>query len=311
MAASIFENWVCAHTQYVTSCDLLAEEVKRALCGGSPFVFPLLGESRAGKSTLLKDIEARFSKSLSASGHHRVLRISVPPAASLEALAETIIVSILGNVTVTGKIFQKIQRARRTMQEAGVVILMIDEINHLVERRSTLRAQTKENRQIADWIKELVDLSQISVVIAGLPHVARIYADNDQLANRGLVGITLYPYNWSVAADREQYVGMVTAAIENFEENGWSVDVDHDRLIRVAYLGGAGYIGKARDLCVRIEEIGSGKRALTLKLLSRAFRDKYQLNSTGDPTELAEIRDELLNAAHRDALAKASYGWSK
>jgi hypothetical protein len=76
-------------------------------------------------------------------------------------------------------------------------------------------------------------------------------------------------------------------------------------LTRVAYFGGGGYIGKARDFLVRIEENGTIHKKLDIALLSRAYKDKYPLDSYGDPTLLKTIDDVMLNGAHQKALLRA------
>jgi hypothetical protein len=206
---------------------------------------------------------------------------------------------------VKGKAYQILNQARETMKAAGVRVLLVDETNHLVEKRTTEKAQTKENRQTADWFKELGDISGISVVVTGLSHVSRMYSDNDQLENRGLVGARIHPYAWRVDADRIQFENTIKAGSAHMKDHGWSINVDADLLTRVAYFGGGGYIGKARDFLVRIEEIADTRKQLDINLLARAYKDKYPLDSYGDPTLLKAIDDVMLNGAHQKALQRA------
>ncbi|WP_213959581.1 TniB family NTP-binding protein [Variovorax sp. dw_954] len=305
MSKTIFEGWIFDHIQYQNAFDTMVEEIERVLDGGSPIFFPLLGDSRAGKTAMLKDLEAHFADRVSPSGLRQVMLVSMPSTASNEALAIRIITAVFGNIPVKGKSHQIIDQARRTMEAAGVLVLLIDETNHLVEKRSTERAQTKENRHAADWFKELGDLAGISVVMAGLSHVIRMYTDNDQLENRGLVGARIEPYAWSVGKDRQQFQNMMSAGITHMKEHGWQIEVDNDWLTRLAYLGGGGYIGKARDFLVRIEEVGNKRKCLDRELLSRAYKGKYRLDSKGDPLDQKTIDDVQLNGAHREALARA------
>lgn len=305
MSNSIFEGWIYDHEEYTTVFETLTAEIERVLNGSSPIVFPLLGDSRAGKTAMLRDIEARFADQLSPSGHGKVMFVPMPPTASNEAMAVEIIQTILGDIRVKGKTYQILNQARETMKAAGIRVLLVDETNHLVEKRTTERAQTKENRQTADWFKELCDRSGLSIVVTGLSHVSRMYADNDQLENRGLVGARINPYAWSVLADREQFQNTVSAGIEHMRDHGWSINVDTDFLTRVAYFGGGGYIGKARDFLVRIEEIADAGKLLDVKLLGRAYKGKYPLDSHGDPTLMTTLDDVMLNGAHQKALQRA------
>ncbi len=306
MSKGIFESWIFDHEQYAKASDALVDEIERAIEGGAPFVFPVLGDSRCGKSALLKDIETLFANRLSASGHKKVIYVPMPAAASNEALATRIIQTIIGDIQVKGKISEILDQASKAMTRSGTVVILVDESNHLVERRSTSRAQTKDNRRTADWFKELGDLFGISVVIAGLSHVSRIYTDNDQLANRGLTGVTLLPYSWGVEHDRRQFQDTLTAGLVHLKENGWDIQVEYDRIVQVIYYGGGGYIGKAMDFLARIEVIGRKQKCLDSALLTRAYQDKYQIGSHGNPVDFKGFDTVLLQRAHKDAIARAS-----
>jgi hypothetical protein len=304
--SSIFEQWIYDHAQYKTVFETLAAEISSALDGSSPFVFPLLGDSRAGKSALLRDIETRFADEVNPSGHRRVMVVPMPSAASLEALAVRIIQTILGDIRVKGKTYQILNQAREVMERAGIRVLLVDETNHLVEKRTTEKAQTRENRQTADWFKELGDLSGISVVVTGLTHVSRMYADNDQLENRGLVGARIHPYAWSVKSDRVEFQKTIRAGMALMEADGWTIGVEAEQLTRVAYFGGGGYIGKARDFLVRIETLGHKHKQLDATLLAKAYNSKYPPDSHGDPFGISPMDDVTLNGAHRRALERAT-----
>lgn len=83
---SIFDEWIYDHAQYTAVLETLTEEIERALSGSTPFVFPLLGDSRTGKSAMLRDIETRFSERVGPAGHCRVIRIDMPPWRRLKLL---------------------------------------------------------------------------------------------------------------------------------------------------------------------------------------------------------------------------------
>lgn len=305
MSATIFEDWIYEHAEYRKGFDMLAAEIDRVLAGGAPFIFPLIGDSRAGKTALLGDIASRYAAALSLSGHPKVLLTTMPAAASNEALALQINEQLIGPLAIQGSIAQILRRSKGTLKGAGVKVLMVDEFNHLIEKRSTQRAQTKSNRFAADWMKELYDEAGISVVISGLTHVARMYSDNDQLENRGLRGARIHPYAWASAQDRGEFMSTIAAAAAHFKEHGWKVEVDLNLLSRVTYLGGGGYIGKARDYLARMDEVGQPHKRLTRELLSRVYKEKYGFDAKGDPLSLKAIDDVMLNGAHRAAVERA------
>ena len=97
MSKSIYEDWICLHSKYKSPLDQLVDEIEMALDASPPFVFPLLGHSRTGKTTLLKDVETYFANRLSPTGHPLVLRLSMASAASNESLAARIIKKLLND----------------------------------------------------------------------------------------------------------------------------------------------------------------------------------------------------------------------
>lgn len=301
---SIFDGWVCPHSKYMSPLDQLINEIQMVLDGKPQFILPILGESRTGKSTLLTDVETYFSKRLSTSGHPLVMRLSMPPAASNEALAVKIIKKLLDDETheVKGKPYQIMDRARVALKEAGVLLLLLEELNHQVEKNSTARAQTKENRAAADWMKELYDESSMSIVLSGLPHVKRLYLDNNQLENRGLRAVMLTAYSWSKPPERDEFVSVVGACLEVFEESGWRIEAKADLIARVTYYGSGGYVGLAMDFFKRIDTASNGNLILSEASLQKAYNDKFTVDWPNEDGDFSIFYDDLLlQKAFREA----------
>lgn len=127
-----FKGWICKHDHYNVVVDALAEEIARTLAGGDPFMFMLLGQSRAGKSELLKDVAARNSGRLSESGHPQVLRVPMPTVVTRDALALRIIETVLGTADFKGSLREM---ARGLLADSGILVILLDETNHLAEKR--------------------------------------------------------------------------------------------------------------------------------------------------------------------------------
>ena len=73
MSNSIFEKWIFEHAQYFAVIEQLNTDIVRVLEGATPIFFPLLGDSRTGKTALLKYVYARYAENKSSSGHSRVI----------------------------------------------------------------------------------------------------------------------------------------------------------------------------------------------------------------------------------------------
>lgn len=298
--AGPFDGWTCEHEFYVQAVDALTEEVTRALDEGSKFVFMLLGLSRAGKSEVLTDVLERFSGYVNGAGQPRMQYVPTPTEVTRKSLPKAIVRTVIGDVDVDGDSDDLKQQAQDVLEDTD--ILMLDEVNHWVEARSTERAQTKENRQLADWLKVLHDEAHKSLVLAGLPHSIRVLADNTQLQGRALRPVHLRPYDWSTPAERMAFEKAVLAFVTKMKVNGWEIMADPQTVTRGAYFCGGGLVGKVSDLLVSADELGHKAKRLDVPLLLRAYKRRFPESLHGNPFEMPFIADELLNAAHQRTL---------
>lgn len=296
-----FKGWICKHDHYNLVLDALAEEVARALTGGEPFMFTLLGQSRAGKSEMLRDVEARNSDSRSLSGHPQVIYVPMPTELNRDALALRIVETVLGTADFKGPLREM---ARRLLADSGTLVMLLDETNHLAEARRSRAAQSKENRALGDWIKEIFDMSKISIGLSGLPHSVSILADNEQLESRALRPMHLHPYDWSLDSDQKSFKKAVLAFVTRLKASGWAIEADSEAVTRGAYVCGGGLVGKVRDIFHGAAELGEHTKRLDLKLLAKAFDRRFPPLVIGNPFKLPTLTDVLLNEAHQKTLAR-------
>lgn len=302
MSSSIFAGWVHDHPFYASAHEALRSEIDAVLNGGAPFVALLLGVSGAGKSELIKDICGSYADHVGPQGHAKVMWVETPTAVAGESLPLQITEALLGTAPPKAKRAQVRKQTRVALNSAGVKILFVDEVNHFVEARATRDAQTKENRQIADWLKELVELGKISLVLAGLPHVRQLLIDNEQLKRRALKPTVLRPYNWMDPSECVAFAQTVAAFAARFKECEWLVSVPMEELVPRAYGCTGGLIGRLRDLFASAEHLGARDRNLSLQLLSRAYERSFDRPQFDNPFEGEIPRDEVLNRAYQLAI---------
>lgn len=296
-----FKDWICEHGHYNVVLEGLAEEVDRALAGGEPFFFTLLGQSRAGKSEVLKDVMARNSANVSESQHPRVIRVPMPTDLKRDALATRIIETILGPADFKGPARDT---ARQLLRDSGTAVMLLDEANHLAEARRSRAAQSKENRGLGDWIKEIFDMSGISIGLTGLPHSESILLDNEQLGFRALRPLHLYPYSWSVDAEQAIFRKVVLAFVTRMNLAGWTIAMDSEMVTRGAYVCSGGLVGRVRDIFHGAAELGQKTKSLDQALLTKAFDRRFPVLAVGNPFKLTSLTDELLNESHRKTLVR-------
>lgn len=307
MSSPVFEKWVYDHLHYRRAMTNLIDAITEAVDDDEPFVSMLLGPSGAGKSALLQDAAASFKARDAVSGRPCVLYVPLPSGCTSESVPKCIIEKIIGDLPVRGTRFELRRMAERMLKQAGVRVLVIDELNHLVEARSSERAQTKENRQLADWFKAIFDQLRISLVLGGLPHCIRLLADNEQLARRAMRPVQLEPYCWHDESDRAAFVDTVKAFVAHLKECGWHINADPAHVIKGAYLCCGGLVGLLYKLFARAARVGRADKVLDLAVLSKAFEMEFHQMGNANPFALTVIPDELLHGAYQRTLQRFKF----
>lgn len=302
---SIFADWVYDHPNYRTAHRQLCAAIDQLFDKGAPFLFTLLGGTGVGKTEVLKDVIARYpAQDPAVRSPLHLVAIPVSPAG--EALAKRIIETLVGKLIIRGSGSDIRAMAARMLVQAGVKVLILDELNHLIEMRRGERAQTTENRRTADWFKELLDQHGISIVLSGLPHTARFFSDNEQFKRRAMRPVEILPYAWSVEKDRQAFIGAVNAFVMHMQSEGWTIDADHDRFTRASYLSTSGTIGGLHKLMTAAELLCGKQRRLTMELCAKAFEIHFGMPDQVNPFELADIHDIQLHKAYQDVLIRNS-----
>ena len=300
---SIFNDWIFEHPNYRSAHTHLCNAIDLLIEKKNPFLFTLLGPSGSGKTELLKDVMARYAQANSR-GRSTSLMLSMPVAPAGDALPRKIIETLVGplSIRVTGVEIRAM--AARMLVQAEVRILVFDELNHLIEMRKGERAQTKENRRTADWFKELIDQHNISIVLAGLPHTVRFFADNEQFKRRAMRPVELLPYAWSIDCDREAFAQAVHAFVLHLQSEGWTIDVEPDLFVRACYLCSRGSVGGLHKLFSSVERSCRDRRELSALNFANAYETHFGMPGNFNPFESSDISNSQLNQTYLDGLIK-------
>ncbi|MEY8688726.1 MAG: TniB family NTP-binding protein [Leptothrix sp. (in: b-proteobacteria)] len=301
MSYGIFAGWVVDHRDYVAAHDALSQEIDFALDGQAPFFQMLLGPSGMGKSELLKDLAAQYAPPEGSGERPSVLWIPIRTGSSADDLARTVIQATLGLATVRERKAALRERARLTLMSAGAKVVLLDEGNHSTEARASRHTQTKLNRQIADWLKELLELSGISVVVAGLVHAERMLTDNEQLQSRANRSVELLPYAWYKPEDRQVFADLINQFAGHVRMKGYTLEMDEGLMVKAIYLSSGGLIRPVVRLFERAVLLRQSTRQLDLGVFAQAF-EQCSTSHLDDPFRASKISDEMLNTAHRMAL---------
>lgn len=98
-------------------------------------------------------------------------------------------------------------------------------------------------RAAADHFKTVIDATQITLILSGLPKLQGLIDGNEQLRDRALKSVSLLPYSWSAEDGRTDFNGAFQAAIEIMQEAGAQIEFDPDDIVRRIYGASGGRVG--------------------------------------------------------------------
>lgn len=195
--------------QATRSFDLLI--ALGALAGGLCLL--ICGESGVGKSTLVKWLIRDLKPSRN---EHGVIRpavyIEIPTAPTAIGVFETMLEALGDPIPSRGTRTAKKRRVIRMLREQGVILMVLDDLQHIVDRQS--------NRILFDAseaIKEILIEFPMSVLCAGLADAERVVLSNEQLSRRHMATQRLKRFNWNSAKSRHAFVGVLLAFQQSLE----------------------------------------------------------------------------------------------
>lgn len=156
----------------------------------------LVGATGVGKTTLLTAYTARYPRQRQPHGLHLpVLRATIIPPATVKSLASTLLHAIGDPAAEHGTTVTLTQRLMHYLRACGVELLILDELQHFLDRDSYRVLET-----VSNWLKTVIKETHIACVLAGLVNEAEQVVDtNPQLARLFGDPVVLQPFTWDEA----------------------------------------------------------------------------------------------------------------
>ncbi len=229
----------------------------------------LVGESGVGKSTLL----SRYAAEHPPIEHEEftevpVLYVVLGPSPTPKTLAHTIL-RVLGDPKWnTGREVELTARLVFLIKQCRVRLVIVDEANHLIDRGGEKTLHTA-----ADWIKRLVDATQVSFVLAGVPRITRLLDTNDQLRERFREVLRID--RLSVASESAEFeFRNVLVTFKRYLQDLPAIDISGIAITRLFAFATDGRLRDIRRLLVRAVELAYAQSdpRLTDRVLAQAFR---------------------------------------
>ncbi|HBG29489.1 MAG TPA: hypothetical protein DDW98_02485 [Gammaproteobacteria bacterium] len=203
----LIERTLIPHTAYQRSSKLLDGGLRRAQLVNQSSCIVILGESRTGKSRLLKELKDRNTSKRTSEGlEHIVVHATTPPKPTTKSFAAEILHRLGDPFPSKGNEAELRVRVETLLRETGTKALLIDEFQHLYDKA---REQTWHD--IADWIKVITEGAGIMVALVGLPYAREVVYENPQLVGRAMNPIELPRFDWRNSTHQIEFRGILAA----------------------------------------------------------------------------------------------------
>ena len=238
----------------------------------------VVGDSGVGKTHLIKYVTQRHAPWDAPEGRRiPILACEVPKPATIKGLVTVLLARLGADRPESGNTVVQTERLYRLLAGCKVEMIILDEFQHLIDGGSD-----KVLSDVADWIKVLINRSNVGVVLVGMPQstVVLEHDEQKQLRRRFMEKLTLTPFGW-VADNGETYrrfLKLVDASLPLAEPSHLS-DVT---LAARMYLASNGYIGHTTAL-LRAALRWCKNNQLTRidePVLSRAFMKELGIGTT-------------------------------
>jgi len=249
----------------IEQCLTYSSNASEAIC------IALVGESRTGKSRVLEECEARHPVIRDNEGLNvPILRVTTPSKPSVIGLAELMLRAMGDPLFDRGTENSKTSRLQALMQNCGTRMVMIDEFQHFVDKGSH-----KVMHHVADWLKILVDDSNVALVVAGLPTCLAVLEQNEQLAGRFLSPIFMPRFDWLHDEQREEFKAILGAFHESLSIHFDLPVLDGDEMAFRCYCGTGGLIGYLSKFLRQMvwNALDANKRSISLQELEKAHNE--------------------------------------
>jgi type II secretory pathway predicted ATPase ExeA len=238
----------------------------------------IAGSSGSGKSKLAERMVSLYPPVEEAERTQmKVIYFSMPAMPSLKEVCKALLDKLGQRYSTRADQGDLTRQLKAILKQIGTVVLIIDEAQHLIERRK----YGKDIAAVADWIKQLINDNNISIVLTGMSSIEKLNIHNAQLRRR-FKYIELSDFNLNTKADTAIYAGIVAKLIA---ESGFEGDTTCLRqrssleMLHYASNGRIAYIAKILAYALKIATVNNSVE-LTIEHLSQAYTDEIFTKAT-------------------------------
>jgi type II secretory pathway predicted ATPase ExeA len=231
----------------------------------------VLGPSGAGKTTTVREyLNAAFPQLIVPGQSCRAVHVEIPASPTQKSLATSILIGLRDPFATASSHSAELKMARvaTLLRNLHTEVLVLDEAQHLIDYKRSSAYDA------ADWLKNLMNSSEITVALVGLKRARQLLWTNEQLRRRFSAIAEHERFGWATSEEQRRFaslVGSIARILPVPTVDLMAGDMLH-RLYHACF-GLMDYLIKILDRAVWTVRSGQAI-GIDRVVLARAFRDE-------------------------------------
>tara|TARA_R110001592_G_scaffold302869_3_gene574863 strand:- start:3764 stop:4732 length:969 start_codon:yes stop_codon:yes gene_type:complete len=268
------ENTIYESEQYKESLEVLERIFVLNRDFGLVKGIQIIGDSGAGKSKIIEKFKALHPSIRKDDHEHKpVMVVEMPVSPTIRSFCKCFLDALHRPYAEKASQDFLTRQLKSALVGCKPYLFIIDEAQHLVEGKFL----KKDPRQVADWIKHLMNDTGVSIALVGISSIAKLTEANEQLARRFSQRIYLKPYSADTKKNIDQLLNLLDKFFENSGYKGdWTFLAKPTSLERLCFAsdGLVGYISPFVAEAVRLATEKNLDGTLTIQHLNQAFENQ-------------------------------------
>lgn len=268
MDRHLIENTLVPHKMFEVATSRIRQCFEQALNSSEPICLALIGESRTGKTRVIEEFRSQHPQIRESDGLTTpILSIKTPSKPTVKGVVGLMLKGMGDPLFDSGTEISKTERLKRLLRACGTRMIVLDEFQHFIDKGSQAVSY-----HVADWLKVLVDESNVALVVSGLPSSLAVIKQNEQLEGRFLSPVEMQRFDWSDLGQRAEFAAITGAFSESINTYLDTPPLDDPEMAFRLYCASGGLIGYLTKLLRQLiwTVIDEHKKSINLKDLDAA-----------------------------------------
>lgn len=187
---SAISEQIVLHDRLQGGVALIGQVVAENTALSEPRHCIIIGDAGCGKTTMLDILKSQMPQEeevfrLGVRMNIPLLALSLPSHITPRSLAQQALRAVGITSGLNGTCFELTEQLCRYIKECNVKIVLLDELHHLLGLgRRTPKGTNARLLAARNWIKSVINETQATFILMGMPEAHALVEDGDQLARR-------------------------------------------------------------------------------------------------------------------------------